>query len=290
MTSKIQSMQFNFDREAPQPAEVDKVGLFFKPWEWLTDPQFSGLENIPAEGPVLFVANHTILGGLDVPLVWLKLYRDKEIFLRMLVDHAHFQVPYLRDFLVKFGEVEGTRENAADLLRKKQYVLVFPGGAREAFKKKGEAYQLIWRDHIGFAKLAIQFGCAIVPIASVGPEECYDIMYDADDYLKSPFGKMIERLGIRKDLLVPMVKGVGPTLLPKPQRFYFHFGKAIDTTHYQFKDSIKNASDLRDLVKNELESGIELLLALRKNQPKESWFKRMLKKKGKSERESKKKS
>jgi hypothetical protein len=107
--------------------------------------------------------------------------------------------------------------------------------------------------------------------------------------MKSPFGKMIERMGIRKDLLIPVVKGVGPTLLPKPQRFYFHFGKAIDTSHYKFKDSIKNASDLRDKVKTELESGIELLLEIRKNQPKESWFKRFVKKKVKFDLSKRKK-
>jgi 1-acyl-sn-glycerol-3-phosphate acyltransferase len=269
----------NFDLDPPSPSEVELIGNVFKPWEWLTSPTFHGLENIPKEGPVLFVANHTIMGGLDVPLVWLKLYREHDIFLRMLVDHAHFKIPVIRDFLAKFGEVEGTRENAAELLRKKNYVLVFPGGAREAFKKKGEAYQLIWKDHIGFAKMAIQFGCPIVPLASVGPEECYEIVWDADDYLKSPLGKMVSRLGLRKDLLIPLVKGFGPTLLPRPQRFYFHFGEPIPTAHYKFKDSIKNASELRDVVKAALENGIEFLQEERRADPKESWFKKIIRRK-----------
>ena len=121
---------------APNHSEVELIGNIFKPWEWLTAPLFYGMDNIPAEGPVLFVANHTIMGGLDVPLVWLKLYRERQIFLRMLVDHAHFKIPVLRDFLTKFGEVEGTRINAMELLQNNQYVLVFPGGAREAFKKR----------------------------------------------------------------------------------------------------------------------------------------------------------
>jgi 1-acyl-sn-glycerol-3-phosphate acyltransferase len=259
----------------PSHTEVELIGNIFKPWEWLTSPMFYGLENIPVEGPVLFVANHTIMGGLDVPLVWLKLYREKNIFLRMLVDHAHFKIPVLRDFLTKFGEVEGTRINAMELLENNQYVLVFPGGAREAFKKKGEAYQLIWRNHIGFAKLAIQYGCPIVPLSSVGPEECYDIVWDADDYLKSPLGSMINKLGIRKDLLVPFVKGFGPTLLPKPQRFYFKFGNPIPTDFYQRKDSINNASELRDAVKSALEKDIEYLQNERKKDPKHSFFKRL---------------
>ena len=265
----------NYDVQPPNPSEVELIGSIFKPWEWLTSPVFYGMEDIPTEGPVLFVGNHTLLGGLDVPLVWLKLYREKNIFLRMLVDHTHFKIPILRDFLAKFGEVDGTRENAAELLRKEQYVLVFPGGSREAFKRKGEAYQLIWRHHLGFAKLAIQFGCPIVPMASVGPEECYDIVWDSDDYLKSPFGNMIKKLGIRKDLLVPIVKGVGPTLIPRPQRFYVHFGKPILTDHFEGVDSKENAMELREVVQASLERGIEFLKTEREKDPKKELLRRV---------------
>lgn len=265
----------NYNLEPPTPSEVELVGSIFKPWEWLTSPVFHGLDNIPTQGPVLFVGNHTIMGGLDVPLVWLKLYREKEIFMRMLVDHAHFKIPILRDFLAKFGEVDGTRENASELLRRGQYVLVFPGGSREAFKRKGEAYQLIWRHHLGFAKMAIQFGCPIVPMASVGPEECYDIVWDSDDYLNSPFGGMIKKLGIRKDLLIPIVKGIGPTLIPRPQRFYVHFGNPIPTDRFNFEDTKENAMELRDVVKASLEEGIEFLKAEREKDPKKDLLRRV---------------
>ena len=265
----------NYDLEPPNASEVELIANIFKPWEWLTSPKFYGLDNIPSKGPVLFVGNHTIMGGLDVPLIWLKLYREKEIFLRMLVDHAHFKIPVLRDFLAKFGEVDGTRENAADLLRKGQYVLVFPGGSREAFKRKGEAYQLIWRHHLGFAKMAIKFGCTIVPMASVGPEECYEIVYDSEDYLNSPFGGMIKKLGIRKDLLIPIVKGIGPTLIPRPQRFYTHFGSPILTDHFNYKDSKENAMELREVVQDSLERDIEFLKTEREKDPKKELLRRV---------------
>jgi len=54
-------------------------------------------------------------------------------------------------------------------------VLVFPGGAPEVNKRRGEKYQLMWKERIGFARLAIQYSYPIVPFAAVGAEEsCHD--------------------------------------------------------------------------------------------------------------------
>jgi hypothetical protein len=63
----------------------------------LTAPRFYGLEHAPADRPVMVVANHTVMGVLDVPFLVLELYERRGVFLRALGDHLHFQVPLWRD-------------------------------------------------------------------------------------------------------------------------------------------------------------------------------------------------
>ena len=50
-------------------------------------------------------------------------------------------------------------------------VLVFPRRRPEVNKRRGEKYQLMWKERIGFARLAIQYSYPIVPFAAVGAEE-----------------------------------------------------------------------------------------------------------------------
>jgi 1-acyl-sn-glycerol-3-phosphate acyltransferase len=45
-------------------------------------------------------------------------------------------------------------------------ILVFPGGGREVTKRRGEKYRLIWGERMGFARMAIECGYPIVPVAS----------------------------------------------------------------------------------------------------------------------------
>jgi hypothetical protein len=41
-------------------------------------------------------------------------------------------------------------------MRDHQTILVFPSGSREVFKRRGQQYQLLWRERMGFARLAIE--------------------------------------------------------------------------------------------------------------------------------------
>ncbi len=259
----------------PTAADIAAAKLLLEPWQWLTAPVFRGAERVPADRPFLLVGNHTLMGVLDVPLMVLGLYDRRGVIVRSLGDHLHFRVPVWRDLLMRFGTVDGTRENCATLMRAGEPILVFPGGGREVFKHKGEQYQLIWKNRIGFAALAIKHRYPIVPFAAVGAEECYDVLIDSDEMRQSPIGPVLERLAPRADEIPPVVSGIGP--LPRPQRFYFWFGTPIGTTRYAGKhEDQASCLRLRARVQKAIEGGIASLRREREGDPQRTLAARLL--------------
>ena len=202
-------------------------------------PEYLHVERADAKRPTLFVGNHSVYGVLDVMLFVDGLYRERAIVLRSLADRNHFKVPVWRDFVMQTGAVLGSRANCAALMRRRAHILVFPGGAREVFKHKGEAYRLIWKERYGFVKLAIEHGYTITPYATVGAEEAFDVLLDSRDYLKSPLGRVLKSTGIADAYLrggeefPPLVRGLGLSVLPRPEKLYFSIGKPIDTARYR---------------------------------------------------------
>ncbi len=255
---------------------VDQVARRLAPLERLLSPYFMGIDRIPDTRPLLFVGNHTIYGVLDVPFMYLELYRRRGIYLRALGDHIHFKIPFWGQMLKRSGVVDGTRENCAALMRAGECILVFPGGAREVAKRKGERYKLIWKERLGFVRLAIRHGCTIVPCSSVGADDAYDILLDGDEVMASPLGRMLEKLGVRSDALLPVATGMGPTPIPRPERLYFHFGTAIPTDTLQGQESDDLVCRrIRDQVSAAVEAGIEELHAFRASDPKRKLLPRL---------------
>jgi 1-acyl-sn-glycerol-3-phosphate acyltransferase len=206
---------------------------------WYFAPEYLHMERADPERPTLFVGNHSVFGVLDVLLFADGLYRQRGISLRMLADRNHFKLPLWRDFVEQTGAVLGTRANCAALMRRGEHILVFPGGAREVFKHKGEAYRLIWKERYGFVQLAIQHGYSITPYATVGAEEAFDVLLDSRDYMQTPLGRYLERRGIADRYLrggeefPPVVRGLGLTAIPRPEKLYFSIGKPIETARYE---------------------------------------------------------
>lgn len=233
-------------------------------------PQFFGLENVDAQRPALYVSNHTIFGGLDSPLVYRKLLEEKGIALRSLGDHVHFDIPLWRNVLIDGGAVPGTPENCSQLMMAKEHILVYPGGGREVAKRKGEQYKLTWKTRTGFARMAIAHQYPIIPVAALGADEVYDVVVDAYDIMQNPVGRwLLNRPAIRRqtrdgDLLMPIVKGIGPTLIPRPEKFYFAFGKPISPAAFAGKENDKEQQwQLRKQVMDALEAELEQLRQIR---------------------------
>lgn len=252
----------------PDHEDIERAVRRLDPLRQLVQPHFEGWENIPADRPLLFVGNHTLYGVLDVPFMYAALFRRAGIALRPLGDHIHFAIPIWRDILKKYGVVDGTRENCAALMEAGECVLVFPGGAREVAKRRGEKYQLIWGERLGFVRMAIQHGCTIVPFSAVGVEDAYDIVIDGEDIMRSPLGGLLRKLRIRSDVLIPLAKGVGHTPVARPERFYFRFGPAVPTQqHAGSADNDAVCHAVRTQVGDAIEAGIETLIAYRETDP-----------------------
>lgn len=154
----------------------------------------------------------------------------------------------------------------------RETILVFPGGGREVFKRKGEKYRLLWGDRLGFARLAIEHGYPIVPFGAVGAEECFDILVDAGDVLAIPLlGRLLARIVPRADELPPLVRGIGPTALPRPERFYFAFGAPIETRRFAGGHGDEElCAAVRDQVRGAVETEIAFLLGERRRDPERS--------------------
>jgi hypothetical protein len=86
------------------------------------------------------VGNHTIYGLLDVPLMVAEIWKGRRIAVRSLGEHIHYAVPVWRDLLGAGGMARGTRDNVRALMHDQQTILVFPGGAREVNKRRGQQY------------------------------------------------------------------------------------------------------------------------------------------------------
>lgn len=245
---------------------------FIRPFKLWFAPSFYGLEKLDVTKPAMFVSNHTILGVLDGYPFGIELYLKKGVILRSLADNNHFKIPFWRDLITqRLGVVRASRENCAALMMRKESMLVFPGGTREICKKKGEEYILKWSDRNGFVRMAMQFGYDIIPVAAVGAEEAYTITKDANEILsETGFGKFLKFTGLADslfkggDLLPPLVKGLGPTVIPKPVKLYFSFGKRISTKHLKskFEDEAAQQS-VKKKVEAALQEQFEALFRLR---------------------------
>ncbi len=240
---------------------MDQMVRFLRPFRLLTSPVLEGLGNIPAARPLLFVGNHTLFGVLDAPMLIGELWRLAGVALRPLGDDLHFKVPVWAGMSRRIGAVPASPEACAELMREGECILVFPGGAREVSKRKGEKYKLVWGERLGFARLAVEHACTIVPFACIGVEDAFDVVIDADEILASPVGRLLERLGVRRDVVFPVVKGIGPTPLPRPERLYFRFGAPLVVARSD------RPEDVRDRTRAAIERAIEEQLAAREADP-----------------------
>jgi 1-acyl-sn-glycerol-3-phosphate acyltransferase len=134
-----------------------------------------GLENIPAEGPVLLVGNHS--GGNVTPdtLVFtlaFNTYFGVERAFYQLAHNLVMALPQARLFnLRKYGTVAASRENSHKALESGAALLVYPGGDYEVHRPSWESAKVDFGGRKGWIRLALEKDVPVVPVVSLGGQE-----------------------------------------------------------------------------------------------------------------------
>ncbi|ORW33129.1 glycerol acyltransferase [Mycobacterium paraense] len=246
---------------------LDTVSDRLHPVFAVSRPYVDGIENLPGDGRFLLVGNHTQFGS-EVFLISDTVRRTIGTRVRPLAERGFGRMRGLpADLIAAFGAVVGAPETARELMRDDQTILVFPGGGREIAKFKGEEYTLRWQGRAGFARLSVESGYPIVPAALVGGDDVYrswTTRYGAYGKLSEALGR---RLNGRPDMAMPLLRGIGPTLIPRPQRMYLRFGSPIDTSRPLGVDGPQWVELVKDQTQRALEESLADLRALRATDP-----------------------
>ncbi|XP_013644710.2 phytyl ester synthase 2, chloroplastic isoform X1 [Brassica napus] len=252
------------------------------------------LEGLPTEGPVLYVGYHMVL-GFELPPMIAQLMKERNIHLRGLTHPIIFMNksivhdiidPQTFDKYKITGGVPVSHANIYKLLSSKSHVLLYPGGVREALHRKGEEYKLFWPEQPEFVRVASKFGAKIVPFGVVGEDDICKIVLDSNDQRNIPILKYLMERATKEagNLRKGHESELGnqdfhlPGLVPKiPGRFYYYFGKPIDTAgkEQELRDKEK-AQELYLQVKSQVEQCIAYLKVKRESDPYRNLLPRML--------------
>ena len=117
--------------------------------------------------------------------------------------------------------------------------------------------------------MAIENNYPIQPFATVGADDCWDILYDNSRLQDTRLGRwLLEHTDLKAEELPPVLKGFGPTLLPKPQRMYFRFFPPVYPEEFRRLPIEEGALALRNRVEAIVSGGLRDLLAERERDPK----------------------
>jgi 1-acyl-sn-glycerol-3-phosphate acyltransferase len=126
--------------------------------------RMTGLEHVPASGPVLVAGNHT--GFLDGPLVMILLPRPSSF----LVKSELYDGPFRR--VLSFARQIPVRRGAPDRTALRQALAVLAGGGvLGVFPEGTRGHGRLETVQHGIGYLALRAGCPVVPVVCVGTAE-----------------------------------------------------------------------------------------------------------------------
>lgn len=224
--------------------------------------EVKGIENIPADGGALVVANHSGTLPLDGLMLQVAVHdhHPAERHLRLLAADLVFRLPVVNELARKAGHTLACAEDAQRLLERGEIVGVMPEGFKGLGKPFGERYKLQRFGRGGFVSTALRAGVPIVPCSIVGAEEIYPMLGNA---------KTVARLlGFPYFPVTPIFPWLGPLgMVPLPTKWTIQFGEPIPTDGYppEAAEDPMLMFNLTDQVREQIQHTLYKLLVQRRS-------------------------
>jgi 1-acyl-sn-glycerol-3-phosphate acyltransferase len=246
-----------FDPELNAAVLMPLFRPFYRTWFRV---QMRGVENLPASGPALVVANHSGVLPLDAIMLQIGIFDEhpQHRNLRLLSADLVYEVPVLSSMARWSGHVRACRDEAQRQLRAGELVGVFPEGFKGIGKPFSQRYQLQRFGRGGFASIARQAGAPIIPCAIVGAEEIYPMIGNLP-----PLARLLRLPYFPVTPLFPWLGLVGAVPLPSNWIIEFCPPVPTDTVHHNGAGPDKADAYLADSVRDMIQRKLGELVAER---------------------------
>lgn len=186
-----------------------------------------GIDNVPAQGRAVIVANHSGTLPLDGVMLREALREHHPVArdLRWLAEDFIFYLPFIGVTMNRIGAVRACQENAQRLLAKDHLIAVFPEGTKGIKKLYRQRYQLQRFGRGGYIRLCLRTRSPLIPCAIVGAEETNPMLYRLDNFSRV--------FGLQYLPITPTFPWLGPFgLVPAPTKWRVTFGEPIALDEY----------------------------------------------------------
>ena len=259
MTGDYVVDEFGFDPHLNNAVFLPILRVLFNSWFRV---EVSGIENLPAEGAALIVANHAGVLPFDGLMTSVAVHDKHPTHrdLRLLAADMVFDMPVMGQAARKAGHTMACTADAHRLLAAGELTAVFPEGYKGLGKKFRDRYKLQRFGRGGFVSAALRAKAPIIPCSIVGSEEIYPMIADV---------KLLARLlGLPYFPVTPLFPLAGPAgLVPLPSKWHIQFGEPIPTDEYDESaaEDPMVTFELTDHVREIIQQTLYQLLANRRN-------------------------
>uniref|UniRef100_A0A1L8DYJ6 Putative phosphate acyltransferase n=1 Tax=Nyssomyia neivai TaxID=330878 RepID=A0A1L8DYJ6_9DIPT len=133
--------------------------------------EVNGLHHLPAEGPALIVYYH---GAVPIDMYYFvaRVLLAKDRLIYTVADRFLFKIPGWGIISDACKVSPGTIQSCTATLRDGNLLAISPGGVYEA-QFGDNCYELLWKNRIGFAKVALEARVPIIPMFTQNLREAF---------------------------------------------------------------------------------------------------------------------